>query len=211
MITLLLLFSFVFRAWGGEHARARWETRIIHSQQHPAPGSMSQPDDARDGRRGLEGVRKTEANLPCDNRNRAKQSDDPATSTSSPDARSSDGRSSRLEGLAGGSSASANDKATALMPPPPPRAPRALPGGASLNPLLIGATVVSTSTSTTSMSLQQRPPPQKQQQQQQQQQQQPLPLAKRGRRGKIPLEKGYSQMEWLRRARERRGQFFRFL
>ena len=46
---------------------------------------------------------------------------------------------SPLDGLAGG--AASADAATALMPPPPPRRLQA-----SLNPLLVGATVVSAST-----------------------------------------------------------------
>ena len=144
----------------------------------------------------------------------------------------------RLDGLAGGA-ASADDD-TARMPPPPPRLKKPLE--ASLNPLLVGATVVSAS----------GPPPQrlnvrcccvfesvveqgeekerggassnipkrtKKNQKKKQgdstststsastSQPAPAPLAKRGRRGKIPLEKGYSQVEWLRRSRERQGRY----
>ena len=47
----------------------------------------------------------------------------------------------RLDGLAGGPASANGD--TTLMPPPPPRLKKPLQ--ASLNPLLVGATVVSAS------------------------------------------------------------------
>lgn len=52
------------------------------------------------------------------------------------------GRDGRLDGLAGGAASADGD--TTLMPPPPPRLVKK-PLQASLNPLLVGATVVSAS------------------------------------------------------------------